>query len=116
MSNLSKKVKVKYSQNYVCFENDSCETSLAVQWLRLHSQCRGALGSIPDQGTKIQKRKKKNPWKQKLLGFLAAWVSIFTLVPDFLCPLLDGISFLIFAGSGPPFIHLFYPRIYGQHY
>ena len=119
MSNLSKKVKVKYSQNYVCFENDSCETSLTVQWLRLCTPNAGAhwvQSLIRELRSKKEKKKKKNPWKQKLLGFLAAWVSIFTLVPDFLCPLLDGISFLIFVGSGPPFIGLFYPRIYGRHY
>lgn len=52
------------------------------------------------------KKKKKNSWKQKLLWFWAAWVSIFTLVPNLMCPLLDGISFLVFTGSGPPFIHL----------
>ena len=32
----------------------SQETFLVVQWLRLHIYTAGGMGSIPDQGTKIQ--------------------------------------------------------------
>ena len=63
MSNLSKKVKVKYSQNYVCFENDSCETSLTVQWLRLCTPNAGAhwvQSLIRELRSKKEKKKKKS--------------------------------------------------------
>ena len=34
-----------------CIQENSLGTSLVVQWLRLHSQCRGPPGSISGQGT-----------------------------------------------------------------
>ena len=59
MSNLSKKVKVKCSQSYVCFENDSCETSLAVQWLRLCTSNAGAQVQTLIRELRSKKEKKK---------------------------------------------------------
>ena len=43
-------VREEKNSTFFCYQNPP-ETSLAVQWLRLHSQCRGP-GSIPGQGTR----------------------------------------------------------------
>ena len=44
-------------------------TSLAVQWLRLHTPSAGGTGSIPDQGTKILHAARRDQKKKKACHF-----------------------------------------------
>ena len=59
-------------------------TSLAVQWLKLHTPSAGGMGSVPGRGTKIlhaarsgqkKQKNKKNKYRKK------KWIDLF-LIPN----------------------------------
>ena len=76
------------------------ETSLVVQWLRLHASTVEGLGSIPGWGIKTPACPKTQPKKKKNLGrypsFLAPWSLPYQSIPTATLGLIQWISFTCF--------------------